>query len=474
MTAPRYVTAIGILAAGGVLLAAPAVVSPLEHPGPVAPLAGPQDQQQRVWIFELTNPTRRPRIGMPDFVAPSGDAELREMATAVAEVLWADLDFEQEFYMIPREESASIPSAPTAATIPLERWSQIGADFVVLGVLERAGDAVSVRLQLVPVRAESNQGGQQFGYKYGPCRTQAPRACAHAIADHMHKELRNLDGVAQTQIAFVSDRDSERVRTRPIPNSGTAKEIYIADYDGANQRPVTANRSLTFGPAWSPDARTLAYMLWEPGLPETIVLNTLDGRPARRLLPEDGYGNQLPAWSPDGTRLAFASNRSGNTDVWVVNRDGSGLRQLTNHPASDTSPTWAPSGLQIAFVSDRSGGTQIYLVNADGTGLQKLTSDPGDHDRPTWSPLGFIAYTSGAALGHNISLYEVDTGRISVLTDGLGDNGSPSVSPNGRHIAFKTTRWGREQIGIINRRGQNLKRITTVGTNHSPSWSRQR
>jgi TolB protein len=371
--------------------------------------------------------------------------------------------------MIPRTESASIPVAPTAETLPVERWRQIGADFVVLGTLQRSGDTVGVRLSLVPIRDES--GGQAFAYEYGNCRTESARACAHAIADHMHKELRDLDGVAQTKLAFVSDRDAQRVRTRPIPESGTSKEVYMSDYDGANQRAVTANRSLTGFPTWGPDARTLAYMLWPAAAPSNIVINTLDGRPVQPLLPSDGYTYQVPAWSPDGTRIAFASNRSGNSDIWVANRDGSGMRQITNHPEIDTSPTWSPNGVQLAFVSGRSGGKQIYIVNSDGTGLQKLTSSAGDHDRPTWSKQDFIAFTSGSFPGHDISLYEVSTGRITVLTDGLGDNQSPAVSPTGRHVAFSTTRWGREQIAVINRRGQGLRRITTVGANQSPSWS---
>jgi TolB protein len=433
------------------------------------------DQQapQRVWDISLTSPRARPRLGMPDFVAPSADAELREMGTAAAEVLWADLQFEQEFYMIPRSESAGIPAAPTAATLPAERWSQIGADFVVLGVLARSGDTVKVRLQLVPIRAASGQG-QAFSYEYENCTTRNPRSCAHAIADHMHKELRGLDGVAQTQLAFVSDRDAQRMRTRPIPDSGTSKEVYIGDYDGANQRAVTANRSLTLGPSWSPDARSLAYSLWPAaGQPTNIYLNTMDGRSAQPIV-TGGDSNWLPSWAPDGSQLAFASNRSGNMDIWVVNRDGSNLRQVTRHQAIDNAPTWSPTGQQIAFVSDRSGGNQIYVMNADGTGLQKLTSDPGDHDRPTWSPLGFIAYTAGSPLGHNISLYDMSTGSIIVLTDGRGDNGSPAVSPNGRHIAFTTSRWGRDQIAIIDRTGRNLRQVTTVGTNSSPNWSRTR
>ncbi len=95
--------------------------------------------------------------------------------------------------------------------------------------------------------------------------------------------------------------------------------------------------------------------------------------------------NFLPVWSPDGTRIAFQSNRDGNAEIYVMNRDGSGIRRVTNHPLSDTTPTWSPSGNQIAFTSDRSGSPQIYVVDVDGLNLRLLTRE-SYCDRATWSP----------------------------------------------------------------------------------------
>src|SRR5690606_30696580 len=113
--------------------------------------------------------------------------------------------------------------------------------------------------------------------------------------------------------------------------------------------------------------------------------------------------NQLSAWSPDGSMLAFMSNRSGNNDIWIVNRDGSGLRNLTNTPnASEGSPTWSPNGQMIAFTSDRAGRPQLYVMNITGTGLQLITSERVD--RPTWSPLNFIAFTVGSGPGYDIGI----------------------------------------------------------------------
>ena len=94
--------------------------------------------------------------------------------------------------------------------------------------------------------------------------------------------------------------------------------------------------------------------------------------------------NFLPAWSPDGTKLAFMSNRDGNPEIYIVNRDGTNLRRITNHPNADVTPTWSPSGTQLAFTSDRSGLPQVYIVNVDGTGLDRISAE-SRCDRATWS-----------------------------------------------------------------------------------------
>jgi TolB protein len=69
-----------------------------------------------------------------------------------------------------------------------------------------------------------------------------------------------------------------------------------------------------------------------------------------------------PTWRPDGKQIAFASNRSGNSDIWLMNANGSGLVNLTNNEAQDTSPAWSPDGKNLAFVSTRDGGSDIYVI----------------------------------------------------------------------------------------------------------------
>ena len=82
-----------------------------------------------------------------------------------------------------------------------------------------------------------------------------------------------------------------------------------------------------------------------------------------------------PTWSPDGTRLAFASNRDFNSEIYLVNANGSGLTRLTDNEAIDATPAWSPDGTRIAFYSSREGRRDVYVMSTDGSGLVRLTND---------------------------------------------------------------------------------------------------
>jgi Tol biopolymer transport system component len=79
-------------------------------------------------------------------------------------------------------------------------------------------------------------------------------------------------------------------------------------------------------------------------------------------------GDSLPAWSPDGAKIAFQSLRDGNSEIYVMNPDGSGQTNLTNNPAKDMQPSWLPGGTQILFKTDRDGSMyNTWVMNADGS-----------------------------------------------------------------------------------------------------------
>ncbi len=425
----------------------------------------PESQQPSAISTTISGDTGTPpRFAVPPFIALSTDAETTAIARTIGDVLWDDLNFEREFAFIPRDVYATVPSPKSFEDVPFDRWRELNADGIVVGTVQKVGAGFQIQVRLFNVRTKQ----QVFGKEYSG--SSNARLYAHTISDDVHLQQRALRGVARTKLAFDSDRDGERM-SGTVESRGV-KEIYTADYDGENQRRVTTNRTLNINPAWSPDARSLAYTSYRRGPPSIFVSHIYDG-----IFEEvtKGVGESwLPAWSPDGTRVAFTSTRDGNSEIYVTNRDGSNVRRLTNNPAIDSTPTWAPTGTQIAFTSDRSGSPQIYLIAADGLGaVQRLTSE-SYADRPTWSPAPYneIAFASRNGPGFDIKIIDVATRAVKQLTFGEGSNESPSYAPNGKHIAFMSTRAGKAQIFTITRDGRNLKQVTRTGNNYQPDWSR--
>lgn len=186
----------------------------------------------------------------------------------------------------------------------------------------------------------------------------------------------------------------------------------------------------------------------------------------------DDYG---AVWSPDGRRLAFVSTRDGDREIFVMNGDGTGLRQLTRNsrarngaPISDQAPAWSPDGRRLAFVSDRDGGEpEIYRMNADGSGQVRLTRTAvhvADHT-PSWSPGGgYIVFSSARTSHDNFEIYVMrwngtEQVRLTRTPDGIDDN-APEFSPDGRRIVFSSTRNGHQHdLFTMASTGKDVRRL---------------
>lgn len=217
----------------------------------------------------------------------------------------------------------------------------------------------------------------------------------------------------------------------------------------------------------------IAFESQRDGQSEIYVVNP-DGMSLARITNDLAFDGH-PGWSPDGERIVFMSQRDGNPEIYIMNADGSGVTRLTDHPAYDGEPVWSPNGLHIVFHSDRDGPGEIYQMSTSGTELINLTASSFGNYGPWWSPDGQqIAFVSVRDGYNKIYIMSSDGSNSSCLTcnTSISEAGMPSWSPNGRHIAFHGKTNGKFDIYVIKINGTGLTNITNhPAEDLEPSWS---
>jgi TolB protein len=160
----------------------------------------------------------------------------------------------------------------------------------------------------------------------------------------------------------------------------SGQQLFTVNLDGSGLKELThSETNFNARPAWSPDGSTIAYMSG-PSQDEArkadIFLMQVDGSNQRALT--HGGAKEVngdPAWSPEGNEIAFCSNRGGSYELYIMNRVGANLRQLTHGtPDGVRHPSWSPDGRQIVFATATGRAWPIRIVNANGTNLRVLTS----------------------------------------------------------------------------------------------------
>lgn len=176
------------------------------------------------------------------------------------------------------------------------------------------------------------------------------------------------------RISFDTDRDGDF-------------EIYVMDDDGSDPRRLTHHPARDVSASWSPDGNRIAFMSDRTGRFEIWVMGA-DGSDPVQIT--DFGTNWFPRWSPDGEKLAYHVGR----DVFVLDVEAHRYRRLTIDPNNGMYPTWSPDGERIAFMSWRTGSTELWVMNADGSEQRRLTwTEQGDVIDPRWSPDGaWLAY----------------------------------------------------------------------------------
>lgn len=396
-------------------------------------------------------------IAVPPCAA--SDPALVSLAADLAEVIAEDLAFSGLFAVLPRSEYPEGFDAldPDAQRLDRDRWAATKAEHLVYGSLREDGDTLVTEFRLFDLFTKD----QVFGLELKVDK-KFPRLAAHHFSEEIIRNLEGTPGIGTSEICFSAGPTG-------------SKEIYVADYDGANVQQVTKHNSISIKPKISPDGNKIAYLSYKDRYTFLYVFDRMTGLSVP-LSKEVGL-NIAPAWSPDGGQLAHVLSKDGNNEIYLRNADGTNLRRLTRHRAVDTSPVFSPDGNHIAFVSDRGGNPQIYVMDVTGENAKRLSFQGGSSYDPAWSPDGkYIAYVAEKR-GEGLEIYvmNADGSEPRRLTNSQGSNESPSWSPDSRHLIYFSTRNNEKALYNYTLQTGEERKVPRINmSSEGPAWGPRR
>lgn len=346
------------------------------------------------------------------------DASLLATATELAQVVADDLVFSGLFKVLAPNQFPpgfmGLPADPNK--INLDTWTG-AAENLVYGVTQEEGGVLVCQFRLFDVKGKEQTLGQELRVEKAH-----PRLAAHRFSEEIIRVLNGTPGIGTSEIVFSSGPTGK-------------KEIFVADYDGANIRQMTKHGSISIRPKMSPDGNRIAYLSYKDRYSFLYVFDRRTG--ASVPLSKEVGLNSSPSWSPKGDRMAMTLSKDGNTEIYLKDPDGKNPVRLTKNKDGDTSPCFSPDGSRIAFVSDRGGNPQIYVMGADGSNQVRISHQGGNSYDPAWSPDGQKIAYAVEKKGQGFQIWTMSPdGSNPVQLTASGTNESPAWSQDSRHVMF--------------------------------------
>jgi TolB protein len=192
----------------------------------------------------------------------------------------------------------------------------------------------------------------------------------------------------------------------------------------------------------------------------------------QRQITRHGMMSILPSWAPDNERMVYTSFARGTSDMYIVARRTGERKLVRSGLALNTSATFSPASDDIAFVGSVRGNPDIYLIKDDGSNIRRLTTTTSIESTPEWSPNGRqIAFTSGRSGSPQIYIMDAEGTNVRRISHEGNWNDDAVFSPDGEHIAYTSRVNGRFQIRIANIVNGQSRIVAGEGSNEQPTWS---
>ncbi len=244
--------------------------------------------------------------------------------------------------------------------------------------------------------------------------------------------------------------------------SSFRREIFVVPAEGGEPRQITFDDTRIYGLDWNNDSRKLFFTSYRTGNQLSLWQISLDEKSEPQIIPTGSKDMDNLAISPDGKIVAFVENTT-DENIWEFEANAP-PRPLIRSTRADHSPQFSPDGSQIVFASDRTGNYEIWLADADGKNQRQLTDTKESAGSPRFSPDGkFIVYDAQIAGGSDIYTISVNGGTPRRLTENAQQNSLPAWSADGKWIFFSSNRSGDDQIWKMPGGGGDASQITRKG-----------
>lgn len=382
-------------------------------------------------------------VAVPAVLCSAGES----LCTGISETISRDLTLSGFFRVLDPVSFIADMSRESLTSTKWEDWFNVGTKYLIKVRAEGGGKNVALSFRLYDV---NRRKAIEVSFQDASVGESGVRDATHKFVNEVIRAITGMPGPFTGHILFAAKT-----------GQGT-KGVFMMSVDGQSRKTVAADDTINMLPSMV--GGTVVYTSFRPGRPAIYM--------GKKRLSRDKRAYRGAKLKPGGGMLAVSADDGGQSDIFLMSTSGELGRNLTHHWADEVSPVWSPEGDRIAFVSNRTGSPQIYVMNADGSGQRRLTMAGSYNSTPDFGPNGLVVF-AGMDEAHS-DIFTVDMeGNITRITQDQGSNKDPTISPDGRHLAFVSSRGGKSLVWISTIDGRFQFPITERSSSYSTLfWSR--
>ncbi|RPG42815.1 MAG: Tol-Pal system beta propeller repeat protein TolB [Gammaproteobacteria bacterium TMED112] len=367
----------------------------------------------------------------------------------IINVISNDLKRTGEFKVLGMDELLSIPI--NESEVIQRDWLLMDVDSIIFVEVQNKDNNLDIAYSIFDISYNETEDKRRvLGLP------DSLRQSSHYVSDGIYKYFYGIEGISSTKLMYVT-------------RNGDTHKLIISDADGFNEQVLLKSNNSIISPAWSTDAKKIAYVSFENNRAQVFTQNLATGK--RNLVLSSKSSVSSPAWSPDNKDLAFTSTKDGNSEIYTINLESKKITRLTENLAIDTEPAWSPDGKNIIFTSDRSASPQIYEINVRSKLKRRLTTEGNYNARASYLDKNEIIFVHRSKTDFNIAKLHLSSRDLEILTSTKNDE-SPCIAPNGNVIIYSTKDGNLSYLAGVNISSKvSFKLPALYGELKEPAWS---